>query len=343
VETRRSEPDAEGRTELEVRLKTLAEIRPRFEAPGKFLLIQAEEITESFEKKPVHTGALNIQQRIPPAGGASVREVMRRQLLAVLAQEQQVGRPMLAHLNHPNFGWGITAEDLAHVVEEEFFEVYNGHPSINHFGNDNRPGDERLWDIANTIRLAELHAPPMYAVATDDTHQYHGPGGASPGKGWIMVRAPELSADALIGAMRRGDFYASSGVTLRDIRYDPRTRTIDIEIEAAPGEHYTTLFQGTEVGYDATSRQPTDAEGAPRDGTGIYSDTVGAVFAMRTGPLVSYQLTGDELYVRATVSSDHAPENPSYSNQVKQAWTQPIGWGHRVDPANTSRLRDPLP
>ncbi len=46
---------------------------------------------------------------------------------------------------------------------ERFFEVYNGHPGVNHLGDAKRVGIERLWDIANTIRLGVLQAAPLYA------------------------------------------------------------------------------------------------------------------------------------------------------------------------------------
>src|SRR5690606_19937182 len=107
---------------------------------------------------------------------------------------------------------------------------YNGHGGTHHFGDEHHPSVERIWDIANTIRVGELQAPPLFAVATDDTHSYHGKGSSQPGRGWIMVRAGELTPAALIEAMRRGDFYASSGVTLRDIRYDAASRTVTVEI-----------------------------------------------------------------------------------------------------------------
>ena len=68
----------------------------------------------------------------------------------------------------------VTAEDLAHVIEEKFFEVYNGHPGIRHLGDEDHPSDEKIWDIANTIRLEKLNAPPLFGVATDDSHNYHG-------------------------------------------------------------------------------------------------------------------------------------------------------------------------
>jgi hypothetical protein len=44
------------------------------------------------------------------------------------------------------------------------------------------------------------------------------------------------------------------------------------------------------------------------------------------GITATYRLTGEELYVRAVVTSDRAPENPSFPDQKAQAWTQPVGW-----------------
>ena len=41
-------------------------------------------------------------------------------------------------------------------------------------------------------------------------------------------------------------------------------------------------------------------------------------------------LTGEELYVRAVVTSDRPPENPSFPDQKAQAWTQPVGWEGRI-------------
>src|SRR3972149_5374078 len=61
-----------------VRLKTFEEYRKLFEEPGKFLLIQGEEITDSFENKPLHVNATNVKERIEPQGGGGVREVLQR-------------------------------------------------------------------------------------------------------------------------------------------------------------------------------------------------------------------------------------------------------------------------
>ncbi len=39
-----------------------------------------------------------------------------------------------------------------------------------------------------------------------------------PGQGWVMVRAPRLETRALLDALERGEFYASTGVELPSIR-----------------------------------------------------------------------------------------------------------------------------
>ena len=127
---------------------------------------------------------------------------------------------MLAHVNHPNFGWGVTAEDLMRVKGERFFEVYNGHPSVRNDGDKTHASTERMWDIINTRRLSELNMNILYGLATDDSHNYHGlaPGRSNSGRGWVMVRAAKLEPVSLISAMESGDFYSSTGVTLKELK-----------------------------------------------------------------------------------------------------------------------------
>ncbi|MEQ1842081.1 MAG: hypothetical protein ABL994_16875, partial [Verrucomicrobiales bacterium] len=168
-------------------LKTLEECRAALEKPGEFYLLPAEEMSNSGQGNPVHINAINLDSVIEPIKdeNLSAREVLRKSMKAIKAHSEKTGRPILAHLNHPNFKWALTAEDLADVAEGAYFEVYNGHPGINHLGDDTSPGDEAIWDIANTIRIAELDFAPLMGVATDDSHTYHGED-VSPGRGWIM-------------------------------------------------------------------------------------------------------------------------------------------------------------
>jgi hypothetical protein len=292
-------------------LKTLAECREALAKPGEFYLLPAEEMSNSGSKKPVHINVINLDRVIEPVNddASTPRDVLRRSLIAIDEYRKQSGRPILAHLNHPNFQWAVTAEDLANVAEGAYFEVYNGHPGINHLGDATRPGDEAIWDIANTIRIAELGYPPLMGVATDDSHTYHGED-VSPGRGWVMVGAEKLDGDSLVTAMLAGRFYASSGVTLEAIRHDPDKRTLSVEITATEGVTFSTAFIGTLKGYDAAAEK-----------TGI-----GEVLGTVKGNTATFTYSKDALYVRATITSSRKHPNPSFEGQMEQAWIQPMGW-----------------
>ena len=289
---------------LEVRLKPLDEYRYLLEERGRFILIPSEEITDRAEGKPVHMNATNLAEVIKPLGGKTVREAMENNLRAVLEQEKARGREILMHLNHPNFGYGITFEDLAAVMAERFFEVYNGHPGVNHRGDDQNPGVERMWDLANHLRVNKLGGSILFGIGTDDSHEYFGKPGSRPGRGWVMVRAQYLTPEHLIRAMKAGDFYASSGVSLRDVQWDPDRRKLSIAIQEEPGVTYTTQYLVTTA----------DAE----------LDQIGRIAHSTQDLESSYRLADGETIVRAVVTSNLAPVDPIFDDQKQQAWTQPF-------------------
>ena len=325
IETQATEPEA-VQFKTQYRLKTLEEFRPKFESPGQFLMMQGEEISDKAAGVPIHMNATNLLSVIRPVGGETPREAINNNLRAVQEQADQYQRPILVHLNHPNFGWAVTAEDLAAVTNERFFEVYNGHPGINHLGDDSRPSVERMWDIANTIRVGELNAPPMFGLGTDDGHHYHGKQTARPGRGWVMVRSASLEPAALISAMNEGDFYCSSGVTLADVKFDRESRTISLVIDPDDDATYRTQFIGTRKNYDQESLPRIDSDGKPIRATRIYSKDVGQVLATDESLSPTYHLQGDELFVRAVITSSLAHADESFKDQKQQAWTQPVGW-----------------
>jgi hypothetical protein len=302
-----------GQEEFAVRLKPLDEFRCLFEQAGKFIMIQGEEISDFAEGKPVHMNATNVSELLEPVGGATVRETMQNNLRLVLEHEKATGRQILPHLNHPNFGYAITAEDIAQVIEERFFEVYNGHPGVNQLGDAEHISIEEMWDVANALRLTVLDADPVFGIATDDSHEYHGRPGSRPGRGWVMVRARYLTPEHLIRAMKAGDFYASSGVVLEDVQYDAQARQLSIAIAPHPTATFETKFVAV------LKPDPSDA-----DNTEVQLNSV--VVATVTGLTPSYHLRGNELYVRAVVNSSLAHVDPSLEGQKQQAWTQPVGW-----------------
>jgi hypothetical protein len=315
VETRESE------SHLEVRVKPLDEFRYLLDRAGEFIMIEGEEISDMAEGKPVHMNATNLSELIYPAGGATVRESIRNNLRMVVEQEKKLGREILPHLNHPNFHYAITAADLASVVEEQFFEVYNGHPAVNHFGDDQHIGVETMWDVINAMRLLVLNAEPILGLATDDSHDYHDKPGARPGRGWVMVRSRYLTPEHIIRALKAADFYSSSGVVLEDVQYDSEQKRLSISIAPAEGAAYETQFiaimkpEKDQFSDDVRLSDLSEAD-LP----------AAQVVATESGLTPSYQLTGHELYVRAVINSSLPAEDPVFEGQKRQAWTQPVGW-----------------
>jgi hypothetical protein len=306
---------------VSVRLRRLSEYGPELEEPGRFLLVPGEEVTQYLDRRAAHMNVLNVAEVIPAQQGASLVEIFRRDLELVREQEQRTGREINAVLNHPNFIWSQTAEDLLELPALRFFEVYNGHPLVNIQGDSLHASNERIWDIVLTRRFSS-DGGPLYGVATDDSHDYHriGSDQRNSGRGWIVVRATELQADSLMAAMQRGDFYASNGVELTDVRRDGNR--LALTIAGAPGVTYTTQFIGTRRGWDTTTVALRDSAGRPV--TRRYSGDVGAVLAEARGTTPSYTMRGDELYVRARVVSSRAKPNASYSGEMEMAWTQPV-------------------
>ncbi|MBA3315302.1 MAG: hypothetical protein M3552_09885 [Planctomycetota bacterium] len=316
------ERETEGR--LEVRLRRFDEVSERIAVPDEFLLIQGEEISDKYESYPIHMNASHVREVLKPRGGNSVHEVMQRNLDAVMAVRKETGQPTMIHLNHPNFGYAVTAEDMVPLVGERFFEVYNGHPGVHNSGSEQRASTERIWDIVNTKRLVDFDLPLMYGLATDDGHSYHNiPSRASePGRAWVMVLAETLSPEALIESLEAGRFYATNGVMLKSIITTPKSLTV--EVGAKPGETYTIDFIGTRKGFDPSSKPVVGDDGKELHTTRVYSADIGTTLQSSEGEKATYTFQGDEIYVRARVTSSADHPNPSEIGDKQQAWVQPV-------------------
>ena len=314
--------DNNGKTEI--RLKPLDEFRSLLEEPGRFLMIQGEEITKKFAKFPVHVNAINLRDRIVGADGASVQETVQVSHRLVGDQRQRTKKQMFAFLNHPNFGYGARAEDFAALEEVRMFEVYNGHPGVKNYGDDTHPGTERIWDIILAQRLGKHRLPILLGLATDDAHNYHevSPKAANPGRGWIMVRSRLLTAESLVRAIVAGDFHASSGVILREVAV--KGMDLIVSIEPQPGVEYKTEFIATPRDAPLEGTPVMDKDGKELPITKTYSPEIGKLVGSATGVEAVYRMTGNELYVRARVTSSRAHPNPFKAGDREMAWTQPI-------------------
>ena len=283
-----------------VRLKTFEEYKSKLDVQDSFLIIRSEEVTSSFEKKPVHINVTNIQEKIEPIKANSVYEVMQQTLDTVHAQRKKLNVPMFAHINHPNFGYGISTEDLKKLSGERFFELYNGHPSVHNEGDETHFGIETMWDLIN-ISYYNDKKPLLLGIATDDSHNYHikSSDHSNSGRGWVMVNSKRLDAASIIEAMEAGDFYSSSGVSLKKI--NTSDRKLSIEVDSKLNVVYEIIFmvyqEGSENMKELKRVKGTNAE---------------------------YIFKKKDRIVRAKINSNVLKENPYLPGELEQAWTQPI-------------------
>jgi hypothetical protein len=245
-------------------------------AKDRFLLITGEEVSDRYREKPIHMNALNPERHVDAQHGDSVASTIQNNLNEI---RRAKGIPSL---NHPNFHWAITIQDMLAVKGLGLFEVYNGHPMVNNEGGGGFASLDEMWDALLTA------GQRLYGIAVDDAHQFKrfGKEHSNPGHGWVNVRAEALTSNAILTALEAGDFYASTGVKLRDVLITPTEYRIEIQPVEHWEEKHTTYFIG---------------EG-------------GKVLAKTFDRIASYRLTGKEKYVRARVESSGGAK----------AWTQPV-------------------
>ncbi|MFO7693672.1 MAG: CehA/McbA family metallohydrolase [Vicinamibacterales bacterium] len=215
-----------------------------FAMPERFLVIRGDEVTDQAAGKPVHLNMLGGQGVVPPQGGDTVAEALRRNVAAISAAGGVVS------INHPNFGWAMSAADLAGGQGAHLIEIHNGHFMVNNAGGGGYPSVEALWDgmLSAGIRI--------FGVASDDMHQLKQPwasASARPGQGWVVVRAARLTAESVVAALAAGDFYASTGVELSDVQATPQRLVVTVREQSFAKYTIQFIGQGGRILKEAVS------------------------------------------------------------------------------------------
>jgi hypothetical protein len=241
---------------------------------SSFTLIPGEEVTTGFQKAAVHVNALDITRVIPAPKDSTLLGTVQKAVDAIRAVQA------VPHVNHPNFLWSLDTTTLLKLQRDRLLEIYNGHPTVHNAGGGDRLGMEAVWDVLLT------RGKRMYGIAVDDAHHFQGEfavNRANPGRGWVVVRASSVTPRAIASALDAGQFYASTGPVIEQLRVTDRTLSFTI---VPQGDFkYTTQFIGAGGRILKTDRSLTP----------------------------SYTLAGSESYVRAKViDSGNRP-----------AWTQP--------------------
>ncbi len=273
----------------------VAPLEALFGAAERFLVISGQEITQRVadpthpdKLRQAHVNALGVTRVIRPLGerniasGTTIAATYEHHLHAIRAAGG------VAQVNHPNFRWSVPLGELIGLPDSTLLEVWNGHPLVNNLGGGDSagrtmPSAEALWDSLLT------RGKQIWGVADDDSHSFrpeHAENAdlARPGRGWVMVRADTLTASAILDALRRGDFYGSTGVTLRD--YQVEDGEIRIDVLPSSDRRYRTEFIGSG----------------------------GRVLSAVDGVTARYRISSSDGYVRARVTDSSG----------RRAWTQPV-------------------
>lgn len=135
---------------------------------------------------------------------------------------------------HPHWSGNTVADVLRH--EFHGIEVYN-HLCEIAYGKGNGAFH---WDSVLEQQ------PDMLGLATDDNH-FHEGFPAQVG-GWIMVNAPELSPEAIMASIRKGNFYSSCGPDFKSIYIKKENRVV---AETSPIVHARLIGPATKGKWKA--------------------------------------------------------------------------------------------
>lgn len=313
-----------------VRLQTVGELKRVFDKEGAFLMIPGLEVNRVVAGRQVHMNGINVHETIPYRYGDTPLETFTRIEAAVRAWGDEHGQKTLFMLNHPTWPYfDITPDVLIALPHVRFFELCNADGGPTFAPHPEWYTIEKFWDVVNAFRIEDGH-DPVFGTGTDDTHNYTEPGAsAAPGGAWVCVNAERLETDALLRAMYRGDFYASTGVALESVAFDEASGRLDVRVKPEEGVTYTVRFVTTKAGFDrtvATFDDPAAGKRAARTGV-RYAEAIGTVAATVEGHTATYELAPDDLYVRATVVSSRRPGfSGNNTPAFETAWTQPYGW-----------------
>ncbi len=197
----------------------------------------------------------------------------------------------VAVVAHPYWS-GLTAADLLAVRGYAAFEVFNAGCE----GEIGRGYSAVHWDELLT------RGHHVRAVASDDSHW---PGFDSL-RAWVMVRAPELTARAVVEALRRGHYYSSTGPEVRAVA----VREDRVEVECSPARSIALVCDPTRGGRVGASRSEPAVRALRRrgeqrrEGLDESDPLTGATFVLR----------GVERYGRVQV----------VDAQGRTAWTNPL-------------------
>lgn len=144
---------------------------------------------------------------------------------------------------HPQW-YLMTDRDVAALGPIHAVEIFNAGCA-----DDNDTADSTYM-----LDLVLARGQRVTACATDDAHFV--PNTHDRATGWVMVKSETLDPDALLAALKAGDYYSSTGPAIHDLCLEPGKRLI---VRCSPAERVFLLGAGAK--YRAVGeRGITEAE-----------------------------------------------------------------------------------
>ena len=151
-----------------------------------------------------HILAVGLPPDFAPSQSPHFVPVAGQETAAQIAQ-RAVDAGAFVAIAHPQWS-GLTPDDARSVTAAHAVEIYNHGCAM---GCD-RPDGAVIADLLLT------EGRRLTLIATDDAH-FSEPDHFG---GWTMVKAERNEPEALLDALKRGDFYSSQGPELRDVRIE---------------------------------------------------------------------------------------------------------------------------
>ena len=145
---------------------------------------------------------------------------------------------------HPNW-FALTVEDFETLPAVHAAECYNGVSD----GDSDRAFS---WHFIDML-LHRGHR--VGAIATDDTHSR--PAVNDFMRGWVNVKAAELTPEALLKALIAGHYYSSTGAQIHNVAFDSRDKLL---VECSPATYIYVLGERAGALGRASGAWLTEAE-----------------------------------------------------------------------------------
>jgi hypothetical protein len=203
--------------------------------PHGLLLIPGEELQtrgEDVPAAPLHLNGIGVTKRLE-CEPAATRERAIQDCIDLITADGAI-----AQINHPNWHYAFDHTTMLRTNGALLLEVFNGHPAVNNLGDESHISVEAMWDHLLSAGMV------IYATAVDDSHHFRefAPHRANPLRGWVCARVEQLTESEVLCALRKGEFYASTGVVLEDVRLE--REAVEVAIRPQSGLTYVTSLIG---------------------------------------------------------------------------------------------------